>query len=63
MKGVKKIQMSYIKLLDLNSNLRCQREKLIDTGGEAISQIQAVGISTDKQPRGTGWRGTERQSV
>ena len=24
-KGVKKIQMSYIKLLDLNTNLRCQR--------------------------------------
>ena len=33
---------------------------LIDTGGEAISQIQAVGISTG-QPRGSGWRGTEKQ--
>ena len=26
--------------------LRCQRNMLIDTGGEAISQIQAVGIPT-----------------
>ena len=26
--------------------LRCQRNMLTDTGGEVISQIQAVGIST-----------------
>ena len=38
--------MSYIELLDLNTYLRCQGNKLIETGGDAISQIQTVGIST-----------------
>ena len=45
---VKKIQMSYIKLLDLNTYLRCQGNKLIETGGDVISQTQTVGISTDQ---------------